>query len=143
MLKTIGWYSVCSISFVNLIFLQAKAEMVKFNNKMEGAVKSKPRSSKDGKLKRKLKRKKQKQKEVDPKAPKPPMSAYFEFLQKERRKVFSELKAASYQDKLKEIGRRWRSLSEKERAPFVSIADEKKKKFRQVSQGKKPSLFWA
>ena len=114
--------------------MQAKAEMVKFNNKMEGAVKIKPGSSKVGKLKRKLKRKKRK--EVDPKAPKRPVTAYFEFLGKERRKMWSDkksAKSASYQDVLKELGRRWKNLSEEDRAPFVAIANEKKKKFRQVS----------
>ena len=110
--------------------MQAKVEMVKFNNKMKGAVKIKSGPSKDGKLKRKLKPK-------DPKAPKRPWTAYFEFLGKERQKVWMEMKSVkgetSYQDVVKETGRRWRNLSEEERAPYIAIATEKMKKFRQVS----------
>ena len=113
--------------------MQAKAEMVKFNNIMEGAVKIKSGSSKDEKMKRKLKRKKQK----DPKAPKRPRTAYFEFVGKERQEVWTDMKSVrgetSYQDLVKEMGRRWRNLSEEERAPYIENANDKMKKFKQVS----------
>ena len=117
-----------------MIFLQAKAAMVKINNKLEGAVKIKPGLSKAGKLKRKRK------KQTDPKAPKRPASAYMEFVIKER-KVWSDVKSVSYRDKLKEVGRKWKSLSEEERAPYVAIASEKKEKFKQVSEKRPVILF--
>ena len=122
------------ISSVVHDFLQAKAEMVKINNKLEGAVKIKPGLSKVGKLKKKRKKK------TDPKAPKRPASAYLEFVIKER-KVWSDTKSVSYQDKLKEMGRKWRSLSEEERAPYVAIASEKKEKFKQVGEKRPVFLF--
>ena len=117
-----------------MAFLQAKEEMAKFNNNVQGAVKIKLDSSKSAK-KKKLKRKKKK--EVDPKAPKRPGSAYFEFAAKERQKVIADLdfklKVGDYKEVAKELGRRWKSLSEDERAPFVAKAKEKMKKFWQVS----------
>ena len=73
--------------------MQAKVEMVKFNNKMKGAVKIKSGPSKDGKLKRKLKPK-------DPKAPKRPRTAYLEFLGKERQKVWMEMKSVKGENQL-------------------------------------------
>merc|ERR1719239_1681878 len=107
---------------------KAKEEMAKVNNKMEGAVKNKLGSSKVSKRK-KLKRKKRK--EVDPKAPKRPMSAYFEFASKERQKVKVMLKSRGCKEVSKELGRMWNSFSEEERAPFVARANEKMKKFKQ------------
>ena len=115
-----------------ITFLQAKEEMAKFNNKMEGAVKNKV--SKKKKLKRK------KRKEVDPKAPKRPMSAYFEFASKERQKVKVMLKSGGCKEVSKELGRMWNSFSEEERAPFVARANEKMKKFKQVSLCLKQSM---
>ena len=122
---------------ISITFLQAKEEMAKFNNKMEGAVKNKLGSSKVSKRK-KLKRKKRK--EVDPKAPKRPMSAYFEFASKERQKVKVMLKSGGCKEVSKELGRMWNSFSEEERAPFVARANEKMKKFKQVSLSLKPSM---
>ena len=107
---------------------QAKREMAKFNNNMQGAVKIKLGSSKSAK--KKLKRKKRK--EVDPKAPKRPMSAYFEFAAKQRQKVRAELESGTYSEVSKELGRRWNNLSEEERAPFVARAKEKMQQFLQV-----------
>ena len=112
--------------------MQAKEEMAKFNNKMEGAGKTKLGSSKVAK-KKKLKRKKKK--EVDPKAPKRPMSAYFEFASKERQKVKVMLESGGCHEVSKELGRMWNSFSEEERAPFVARANEKMKRFKQVSLG--------
>ena len=114
--------------------MQAKEEMAKFNNKIEGAVKTKLGSSKVAKNKKKLKRKKKK-KEVDPKAPKRPMSAYFEFASKERQKVKVMLESGGCHEVSKELGRMWNSFSEEERAPFVARANEKMKRFKQVSLG--------
>ena len=108
---------------------QAKGEMAKFNNNMQGAVKIKLGSSKSAK-KKKLKRKKRK--DVDPKAPKRPMSAYFEFAAKQRQKVHAELESGTCSEVSKELGRKWNNLSEEERAPFVARAKEKMQQFLQV-----------
>ena len=132
------WSRLVNILTTVIKFLQAKEEMAKFNNKMEGAVKTKLGSTKVAKKKKKLKRKKKK--EVDPKAPRRPMSAYFEFASKERQKVKVMLESGGCHEVSKELGRRWNSFSEEERAPFVARANEKMKRFKQVSLGFKSSM---
>jgi hypothetical protein len=80
------------------------------------------KSTKESPKKRKKKAKK------DPNAPKKATSAYFYFAAKRRDEFKKANSTLSMLEKSAQIGVDWKALSEKDRAPFVKLAEEDKKR---------------
>ena len=67
---------------------------------------------------------------MDPSAPKPPPTPYLEFSRLERPKVVLEMGNISTTEVFREVGQRWKMLSEEEKMKFVLMYEEKKKKYK-------------
>ena len=72
---------------------------------------------------------KQRKKMKDPLAPKKPLGPYLEFAQEERPKVLAELGTMSIGEAGKELGRRWKSLSELEKKAYEEKSRDNGKKY--------------
>ena len=68
-------------------------------------------------------------KKRNPLAPKLPLSSYMEFARSERPTVLKDLGNLSLVEVGKELGRRWKSLSEQEKGGFASISKENKARY--------------
>ncbi|KAJ1815427.1 Non-histone chromosomal protein 6 [Coemansia sp. RSA 2599] len=73
--------------------------------------------------------KKAKRAKKDPNAPKRALSAYMFFSQAKRQVVKDENPNASFGNIGKLLGDMWKSMSDKEKAPYVKQADEDKKRY--------------
>jgi len=107
-------------------------EMMKFNipsiRDNSPNLKSKLSHKSAAKSRNQMKRKKSKL--LDPSAPKRPPSAYFDYAAKESVKARAELMSKdnfSPKNLAIELGRRWKSLSDEEKAPYQAKAQERMK----------------
>ena len=85
--------------------------------------------------------KKEKEKKLkDPSAPKRAKTAYVLFCADERPKIKAGKTKLTPQETLSELGKRWKALSEKGRAPYVKISEGEKKEYKeQMSDYERPS----
>ena len=109
-------------------------EMMKFNipsiRDNSPNLKSKLSHKSAAKSRNQMKRKKSKL--LDPSAPKRPPSAYFDYASKESVKARAELLSKdnfSPKNLAIELGRRWKSLSDEEKAPYQAKAQERMKTY--------------
>lgn len=92
--------------------------------------------------KKKTEKKEKKEKKLkDPSAPKRAKTAYVLFCADERPKIKAENNAKlTPQETLSELGKRWKALSAKGRAPYIKISEGEKKEYKdQMSEYVKPS----
>ena len=75
--------------------------------------------------------KKMKKKAKDPNAPKHPMSAYLIYLNQMRAELFKENPMMTNSEMMAEAGKKWKSLDEESRAPFVEEAKKKSEEYYQ------------
>jgi hypothetical protein len=68
-------------------------------------------------------------KKRNPLAPKLPLTSYMEFAKSERPTILKDLGNLSLVEVGKELGRRWKSLSEEEKGAFESISKENRARF--------------
>ena len=76
-----------------------------------------------------VKSKTKKRRVKDPNAPKLPLTSYMEFSLRERPKILEDLGPKSTVDIGRELGLRWRSLTQEEKLPFELKAKENKTKY--------------
>ena len=76
-----------------------------------------------------VKSKPKKRRVKDPNAPKLPLTSYMEFSVRERPKILEDLGPKSTVDIGRELGLRWRSLTQEEKLPFELKAKENKIKY--------------
>ena len=69
-------------------------------------------------------------KKRNPLAPKAPLSSYMEFASKERAKILEDLGNLNLVEVGRELGRRWKSLSEQEKEPFESMAKQNRSRYQ-------------
>jgi len=67
----------------------------------------------------------------DPNAPKRALSAYMNFLNENRAELIKENPTMTYSEVLAEAGKKWKSLDEGARAPFVAEAKKKSEEYHQ------------
>jgi len=75
--------------------------------------------------------KKKYKKTKDPNAPKHPMSAYLIYLNQTRAELFKENPTMTNSEMMAEAGKKWKSLDEESRAPFVEDAKKKSEDYYQ------------
>ena len=71
----------------------------------------------------------------DPNKPKKALSAYFFFSNSKRSEV-----TGSVTEKAKKLGEMWKGLSEKDRQPFVKMADDDKVRYAKAMEGYVPPV---
>ena len=92
-------------------------------------------------ISRKISETKEMKKLKDPHAPKKPKSAYIYFSIKNRTQVKEETGATSIGEISKELGSRWRSMDEAQKAEYIEMQKEDKERYdNEIQSYEKPSI---
>jgi len=102
---------------------QSKSSPKKSDKKKSSKKDSKSKSSKKDSKKRKTKKKK------DPNAPKRASTAYLYFSAQRRKELAVEGVKASMTEQSTQLSNEWKTKTEKEKAPFLALAEKDKKRY--------------